>query len=65
MLGRIDELEADLLARRERAVTENWAGEIEAIDLTLNFLRVKREEAHRVARRPIINLGLPSARPNL
>jgi hypothetical protein len=38
MLGRIDELEADLLARRERAVTENWAGETEGIDLTLDFL---------------------------
>jgi hypothetical protein len=29
MLPRLDELEQDLLARRERAIAENWHGEID------------------------------------
>lgn len=59
MIDRLDELEHDLLARRQRAEDENWRGEIEGLDLTLNFLRTKREEAHRLARRPLIQLGIP------
>jgi hypothetical protein len=37
-------------------------GEIEGIDLTLNFLRTKREEAERLSRRPVIQLSQPRAR---
>ena len=54
MLPRLDELEADLVARRQRAVEENWRGEIEGIDLTLTFLRSKRQQGRRT-----ILLGLP------
>jgi hypothetical protein len=32
MLPRLDELEADLTAGRERAVTEGWRGEVEGLD---------------------------------
>jgi hypothetical protein len=60
MLARLDELETDLLARRERAETEGWAGEIEGIDLTLTFLRTKRDDAQRRAQRPIVELGIPA-----
>jgi hypothetical protein len=62
MLARLDELEQDLLARRQRAETEHWLGEIEGIDLTLTFLRTKREEAQRLASRPLIQLGPPPDR---
>lgn len=34
MLPRLDEIEADLLARQARAEAEGWLGEIEGIDLT-------------------------------
>ena len=34
MLARLDEIEAELLARRERAASEGWHGEIEGLDLT-------------------------------
>ena len=64
MFDRIDELEVDLQARRERAVIERWAGEIDGIDLTLALLRSKREEAQRLARRPTIHLGIPTTRSN-
>ena len=37
----------DLLARRGRAETEGWLGEIEGIDLTLEYLRDKRKRAER------------------
>ncbi|MFF9409931.1 recombinase [Streptomyces anandii] len=60
MLPRLDELEEDLLARRERAMTEDWRGEIEGIDLTLSFLRSKRQQAQHFERRVPVSLGLPS-----
>jgi hypothetical protein len=47
MLGRLDELETDPLARRERAIAEGWKGEIEGLDLTLTFLRSKRTQTRR------------------
>jgi hypothetical protein len=47
MLPRLDELEADLLARRKRATDEGWRGEVEGLDLTLTFLRGKRGQASR------------------
>jgi gamma-glutamylcyclotransferase (GGCT)/AIG2-like uncharacterized protein YtfP len=45
MLPRLDELEDDLLARRQRALAEGWRAEVEGLDLTLAFLRSKREQA--------------------
>lgn len=58
MLSRLNELEKDLLARRERAVAEDWRGEIDGLDLT--FLRSKREQARRFARSCLVSLGLPA-----
>jgi hypothetical protein len=49
-----------LLARRQRAETEGWTGEAEDIDLTLTFLRTKREEAQRRIRRPAAGLTIQS-----
>ncbi|TDD24808.1 site-specific integrase [Nonomuraea diastatica] len=63
MLPRLDEIETDLLARRARAEQEGWLGEIEGIDLTLTFLRQKREESQRLARIAPVNLGMPGLRP--
>ncbi|MER5398154.1 recombinase [Streptomyces sp. NPDC002599] len=56
---RLDELEEDLIARRQRAVQEDWRGEIEGLDLTLTFPRGKREQARRTARSGPVSLGLP------
>jgi hypothetical protein len=58
MLARLDEIEADLLARRERAQAEGWRDEIEGLDLTLSFLRNKRAHTQRFTRR--VQLGLPA-----
>jgi hypothetical protein len=60
MLARLDELEADLLDRRARAEAESWLGEIEGIDLTLSFLRDKREDTRRRTQRPAVDLGMPA-----
>ena len=60
MLPRLDELESDLLARRKRALAENWGGEIEGIDLTLTFLRSKRNQAQRALATGPVALGLPA-----
>ncbi|MCX4826105.1 site-specific integrase [Streptomyces sp. NBC_01142] len=65
MLPRLDELEQDLVERRKRAVTEDWQGEIEGIDLTLTFLRGKRGQAQRFQRSGTVDLGLPHQRPPL
>lgn len=62
MLPRLAELEADLLDRRARAETEGWIGEIEGIDLTLTFLRSKRDETQRRTQRPPVALGIPTPR---
>ena len=59
MLPRLDELEEDLILRRARATHEGWLGEIEGIDLTLTFLRQKREQAQR-HRHTTVLLGLPA-----
>ncbi|WP_218004059.1 hypothetical protein [Nocardia araoensis] len=50
MLARLDDIKADLIARRARAAREGWAGEIEGIDLTLTYLRQKREQTRSLAR---------------
>ncbi|WP_405818499.1 tyrosine-type recombinase/integrase [Streptomyces sp. NBC_00838] len=47
MISRLDDLEADLIARRARAQAEGWGGEIEGLDLTLQLLRAKREDTQR------------------
>ena len=60
MLGRLEEIELDLLERRARAESERWLGEIEAIDLTLTFLRDKRAKTQRFAGHELISLELPS-----
>jgi hypothetical protein len=62
MLPRLEELEADLFDRRARAEVEGWLGEIEGIDLTLTFLRDKRQQAKRLARNAPVHLGLPIIR---
>ncbi|MGW1554141.1 tyrosine-type recombinase/integrase [Streptomyces sp. NPDC002346] len=62
MLARLTELEADLLQRRAQAEAEGWIGEIEGLDLTLTFLRAKRDETRRRARRPAVDLGIPARR---
>lgn len=62
MLPRLDELEDDLLARRRRAVEEDWRGEIDGLDLTLTFLRSKRDQTHRATRLgppTQVDLGMP------
>ena len=61
MLPRLDELEADLIARCKRASDEGWHGEIEGIDLTLTFLRSKRDQAQRAARTGPVSLGMPAS----
>ncbi|MFI0897702.1 tyrosine-type recombinase/integrase [Streptomyces sp. NPDC020983] len=63
MLGRLGEIEKDLLLRRKRAEAEEWHGEIEGIDLTLTFLKAKQAEAARLTRRPPVGLGIPGIRP--
>jgi hypothetical protein len=59
MLDRLNELESDLINRRARAEAEGWAGEIEGIDMTLTFLRAKREDTQRRLPRPAVDLGIP------
>ncbi|NYE71884.1 tyrosine-type recombinase/integrase [Microlunatus parietis] len=61
MLDRLDEIEADLHTRRQRAQDEGWLGEIDGINLTLSFLAGKREEALRVNRLAVVDLGMPTA----
>ncbi|MFI9591154.1 tyrosine-type recombinase/integrase [Nonomuraea sp. NPDC052265] len=60
MLPRLDEIEDDLQARRSRAQHEGWLGEVEGIDLTLTFLRQKRDQTRRLARIAPVNLGIPT-----
>jgi Phage integrase family len=63
MLPRLDEIEDDLLARRNRADHQGWLGEVEGLDLTLTFLRQKREQTQRLTRIAPIDLGIPGLRP--
>jgi hypothetical protein len=59
MLPRLDEIEVDLLARRARAEAEGWLGEIEGLDLTLTFLRQKRDQTRQLARVAPVDVGMP------
>jgi hypothetical protein len=63
MLPRLDEIEDDLLARRARAERETWLGGVEGIDLTLTYLRQKRQETQRLARIAPVDLGIPQLQP--
>jgi Phage integrase family len=63
MIGRLDQIHADLLTRREHARTQGWLGEIEGIDLTLRFLSGKRAETLRLARSShdtATSIGMPT-----
>ncbi|WP_218018206.1 tyrosine-type recombinase/integrase [Nocardia shimofusensis] len=59
MLPRLEEIEEDLLARRQRAITEGWHGEVEGLELTLTFLRSKRDQTRRTAAIGSVALGIP------
>lgn len=61
MIIRLTDIEADLEQRRQRAHDEGWLGEVEGIDLTLTFLRSKREETRRLSVRTTA-LGIPTLR---
>lgn len=58
MIHRLNDIETDLEQRRQRAHEEGWLGEIEGIDLTLTFLRHKRDDASRLSNRTTA-LGTP------
>ena len=65
MIGRLDELHADLLARRAHAETQGWLGELEGLDLTLRFLAEKRAETQRLShfdydQDTLVVLGMPT-----
>jgi hypothetical protein len=60
MLPRLEELEVDLLARRARAETQGWLGELKGIDLAVTFLRDKRQQAQRLVGAGPVHLRLPS-----
>ena len=62
MIERLDQIDADLILRRERAQAEGWFGELEGIDLTKRFLEEKRSEALRLSRTSLTSLGIPSVR---
>jgi len=62
MLARLDDIETDLLTRRDQAAAEGWHGEIEGLDLTLSFLRDKRAHVQQFTRRA--QLGIPAYRNN-
>jgi hypothetical protein len=49
--------------RTDRAHGKAWLGEVEGIDLTLTFLRQKREETKRLARIAPVHLGIPGVAP--
>lgn len=63
MIGRLDEINEDLITRRVLAETRGWVGELEGIDLTLRFLHDKRGDAQRLARLGPTDLGIPVIRP--
>lgn len=62
MIDRLDEINTDLIARRELAQIKGWLGELEGIDLTLQFLKEKRADAQRLIRLGPTNLGIPGIR---
>jgi hypothetical protein len=63
MLPRLEELEADLVQRRDQAVANGWKGEIEGIELTLTFLRSKRTQTRRAVSLGMPALAVPTVQP--
>lgn len=61
MVIRLNEIETDLQKRRQQAEVQGWLGEIEGIDLTLTFLRDKRDATERLTARTK-ELGMPTIR---
>ena len=49
MITRLEEIHTDLLTRRAQAEAQGWLGEIDGLDLTLQFLNDKRAETRRLA----------------
>lgn len=62
MIGRLDEINTDLIARRGLAETQGWLGELEGIDVTLQFLQDKRAGSQRLASLSPTILGIPAIR---
>jgi molecular chaperone GrpE (heat shock protein) len=62
MLPRLDEIEADLKARQDRAESEGWRGEIEGIEVTLDHLRSKRDRVQRIGPTRAVTLPMPVVR---
>lgn len=63
VLPRLDVIESDLQKRRVRAEAENWLGEIEGIDLTLQHLAAKRQQARRLTHGSgSVPMGMPTLR---
>jgi integrase len=62
MIVRLDELEADLITRRDRAQQEGWRGEIDGLELTLGHLRDKRDRALKLSNRSRAALPEPAIR---
>lgn len=62
MVDRLDEIETDLVARRQRAESEGWRGEIEGIEVTLEHLRAKRERTQRIGPMGPVVLPTPVVR---
>jgi hypothetical protein len=62
MIGRLTEIETDLISRRVNAVERGWLGETEGIEMTLRFLRDKRNDATRLSQQPRVILGIPQTR---
>ena len=56
-LARLDDLETDLLGRRDRATREGWSGEVDGLDTTLAHLRSKRERAQRMVQPHLSDAG--------
>lgn len=52
-----------MLTRHARSQHEAWLGEVEGIDLTLTFLRQKREETRRLAHIAPVSFGMPALSP--
>ncbi|CAH0219679.1 hypothetical protein SRABI83_02346 [Arthrobacter sp. Bi83] len=68
MIGRLDEINTNLIAQRELAHTKGWLDELKGIDLTLRFLHDKRADAQRLARliwasRSSVLEGVPLVHP--
>lgn len=62
MIDCLNEINTDLLARRELAETKGWLGELEGIDLILRFLQDKRAGAQKLTWRDPTSIGFPTIR---